>query len=191
MFKGLKNLLIRIVDKYRGRPEDLKREKQKALKEAIVEGGRKSFIQELKSRIIGWFSTDKKTSTVTGLGPPVVEDLGVDLDSLLALINKELHDTVKSNMGTGFSKTILNYRTGRLAGITSDSEHSFASSIRMEGDEPIVGFKFLGVYNAFMPGGRLQKPASRRPDHLLRKSIRQIAFERANVRLKAIMDGNI
>lgn len=189
MFKGLKNLALRIVEKYRGKPEQLEREKHRALKEAVVAGGRKSFIQELKARILGWFSTDKRT--VTGLGPPVVEDLGVDLDSLLALINKELHDTVKSNMGTGFSKTILNYRTGRLAGIASASEHSFASSIRMEGDEPIVGFKFLGVYNAFMPGGRLQKPASRRPDHLLRKSIRQIAFEKANVRLKAIMDGNI
>ena len=96
------------------------------------------------------------------------------LQKLVLLVNSELEDRIKSNMGKGKSKTILNYRSGR-----------FAKSVRLlnlsatRQDAVNVAYTYMKYpYQTFEPGFRQGVPSSRDPRILIQKSIRQIISEK-------------
>lgn len=100
-------------------------------------------------------------------------NVGIDVQALISLINKRLHDTIKRNMGQGNAPKRLNYRTGR-----------FAQSAELKGLNSSGTGKTLlanityqrNPYDVFLPGGRLHNEL-RDPEKLIGKSIRQILKE--------------
>jgi hypothetical protein len=90
---------------------------------------------------------------------------------LVTLINSRLRDTIKSNMGTGDSRDVLNYRTGRFA------ESVVVERISQSRQGMITAFYsyMKNPYAVFSSGGYQQFPRSRDPKLLIAKSIREIA----------------
>jgi hypothetical protein len=106
-----------------------------------------------------------------------------NLTGLQALINAQLAEQVKQNMGSGNRKDILNLRTGR-----------FAESVKVERlsesrEGMITAFYnyMRNPYGTFSEGGRQQDPKSRDPKLLIAKSIREIAQTRVKNRLRAVL----
>lgn len=106
----------------------------------------------------------------------------IDLLSLQNLINTHLQDAVSANMGDGSSSTVLNYRTGRLAG----SAKVERMSISREGMITAFYSYMKNPYATFSKGGAQQRPATRDPKLLISKSIREIAAEKMINRLRAV-----
>jgi hypothetical protein len=105
-----------------------------------------------------------------------------NLPSLLNRINGLIQQQVQRNMGTGTSKTVLNYRTGR-----------FANSVKVERlSESRQGmitafYSYMkNPYATFSQGGRQQNPRSRDPKTLIAKSIREIAQTMVTNQLRAV-----
>lgn len=101
---------------------------------------------------------------------PTVKPVQSRID-LVTLINIKLHDQIKSNMGTGNRRDVLNYRTGR-----------FGKSVKVERISQsrqgmITAFYsyMRNPYATFSAGGNQQFPRSRDPKLLIAKSIREIA----------------
>jgi hypothetical protein len=90
---------------------------------------------------------------------------------LTTLINSRLRDTIKSNMGTGDRRDVLNYRTGRFA------ESVVVERISQSRQGMITAFYsyMKNPYAVFSAGGYQQFPRSRDPKLLIAKSIREIA----------------
>lgn len=188
LFKNLRELADKIIRKFEGYKGDIRRdtpERQRLIKEAIREDGKKSFIDKVKSQFIRIFHKEEVKKEISReLELKDTFRIAADLNQLLLLINKEAHDYVKLNMGDGARKDILNYRTGRFARSVR------AEAIDQDGEQISVHYTFMReIYGTFMPGGRQEFPRSRRPDHLIRTSIRQLAFEKANTSVKAILKG--
>jgi outer membrane protein assembly factor BamE (lipoprotein component of BamABCDE complex) len=108
--------------------------------------------------------------------------LETPIASLQNLINSQLFDTIKSNMGTGNRTDVLNYRTGR-----------FAQSVKLEKlsesrEGMITAFYsyMKNPYATFSSGGRQEYPKSRDPKLLISKSIREIAQTLVSNRLRAV-----
>jgi hypothetical protein len=107
----------------------------------------------------------------------------LQLQSLISLINRRLHDKIRENMGKGGSKQILNYRTGR-----------FARSAKVQNLYGINEKRALGAqvkymrnpYGVFEPGGRLNPPAGRDPHRIIGRSIRQILQEEKIANLRRV-----
>lgn len=106
-----------------------------------------------------------------------------NLVSLLTLINSELTDRIKENMGEGNRRDILNLRTGRLAE-SAHVEHLSQSRAGM-----ITAFYsyMKNPYATFSDGGKQQYPKSRDPKLLISKSIREIAATQVNNRMRAVL----
>lgn len=85
------------------------------------------------------------------------------------ILNLNLHDQIKANMGKGSSTQILNYRTGRFA------ESAKVLSVNPSSTRTVdIYFTFMrNPYDVFMPGGRLYKPG-RDPRRIIGRSIRQL-----------------
>lgn len=99
--------------------------------------------------------------------------------ALRNLINKNLHDQIKKNMGKGDNMEILNYRTGRFA------RSAKVTSIS-QGKSGMFSFYYTYMrspYDTFLPGGRLYKPG-RNPKHIIGKSIRELAAQVITDRFK-------
>lgn len=105
------------------------------------------------------------------------------LVNLEAILRARINEQVTNNMGTGQSRNILNYRTGRLAesvGIAKLSE-SRAGMIS-------VFYNYMkNPYSTFSEGGQQQYPRSRAPKALISKSIREIAAPIVGNRLRSIL----
>lgn len=106
-----------------------------------------------------------------------------DLTSLMNLINTHLQDVVSANMGSGSSRNILNYRTGRLAASAkvenmSESRNGMITAFYSYMKNP---------YATFSEGGRQQNPKSRDPKLLISTAIREIAAQRVANRLRAVV----
>jgi hypothetical protein len=106
-----------------------------------------------------------------------------NLISLQLLINAQLTQRIKENMGTGNRKDILNLRTGR-----------FAESVKVERlSESRAGmitafYTYMrNPYATFSEGGRQETPRSRDPKLLISKSIREIAQSKVQNRLRAVL----
>ena len=105
-----------------------------------------------------------------------------NLISLQNLINSHLQDVVAANMGSGNSKNILNYQTGR-----------FAASVKVEKlsqsrEGMITAFYsyMKNPYQTFEPGFRQGSPKTRDPKLLIAKSIREIAETRVANRMRSV-----
>jgi len=106
-----------------------------------------------------------------------------NLTSLQGLLNAQLTQQIKDNMGTGNRRDILNLRTGR-----------FAESVKVERlSESRKGmitafYTYMrNPYGTFSDGGRQQYPKTRDPKLLISKSIRQIAESKVSNRLRAVL----
>lgn len=106
----------------------------------------------------------------------------INLSDILVKINASIHEQIKRNMGTGNSRNVLNYRTGR-----------FAQSVKVERlSESRQGmitafYSYMkNPYATFSEGGRQQFPRSRDPKLLISKSIREIAQTMVNNQLRAV-----
>jgi hypothetical protein len=131
----------------------------------------KQELQKLKASIISnpkFLQADAETYSL------------VDLQSLL---DANLVEQVKQNMGTGSRRDILNLRTGR-----------FAESVKVERlSESRAGmitafYTYMrNPYGTFSDGGKQQYPKTRDPKLLISKSIRQIAQSRVQNRLRAVL----
>ncbi len=109
-------------------------------------------------------------------------DLAPSLVSLQNLLNANLVEKIKQNMGDGTRRDILNLRSGR-----------FAESVKVERlsesrQGMITAFYtyMKNPYATFAEGGRQQSPASRNPKLLISKSIREIAQQQVANRLRAV-----
>lgn len=101
--------------------------------------------------------------------------------NLQALLDAQLVQTIKQNMGTGARRDILNLRTGR-----------FAESVKVERlSESRQGmitafYRYMrNPYATFSQGGRQQFPRSRDPKLLIANSIRDVAKQLAITKLRA------
>lgn len=112
----------------------------------------------------------------------IVEPLS-NLVSLQNLINANLADQIKKNMGDGNARNVLNLRTGRLAE-SAKVERMSESRAGM-----ITAFYsyMKNPYATFSEGGRQQYPRSRDPKLLISKSIREIAQQQVANRLRAVL----
>jgi hypothetical protein len=106
-----------------------------------------------------------------------------NLISLQSLLNAQLAQQIKDNMGSGNRKDILNLRTGR-----------FAESVKVERlsesrQGMITAFYtyMRNPYATFSEGGKQQSPRSRDPKLLISKSIREIAQDKIQNRLRAVL----
>lgn len=104
------------------------------------------------------------------------------LTGLQNLINRQLQDVISANMGDGSSRTILNYRTGRLA--ASAKVESMGES--RSGMITAFYSYMKNPYATFSDGGQQQSPKSRDPKLLISKSIREIAQQQVANRLRAV-----
>lgn len=102
--------------------------------------------------------------------------------SLKDLLNAQLVQTIKQNMGTGSRRDILNLRSGR-----------FAESVQVtnvsEGRSGMISAFYTYMrnpYATFSMGGKQQLPRSRDPKLLISSSIRQIAKQLAITKIRSI-----
>lgn len=109
-------------------------------------------------------------------------EVAPNLFSLQSLINLQLQDVISANMGSGNSKNVLNYRTGRFAS-TVQVERLTSSRNGM-----ITAFYsyMKNPYATFSAGGAQAIPASRDPKLLISKSIREIAQQVVSNQLRAV-----
>ena len=105
-----------------------------------------------------------------------------NLLNLQNLINSQLQDVVSANMGTGNSRNVLNYRSGRLA----SSAKVENMSISRNGMITAFYSYMRNPYATFSDGGRQQSPKSRDPKLLISKSIREIAEQQVANRMRAV-----
>ena len=105
------------------------------------------------------------------------------LASLQTLLNLALAQQIQKNMGTGTSKNILNYRTGRLA----ESAEVTGMSQSREGMLTAYYTYMKYPYQTFEPGYAQGSPRTRDPKLLISKSIREVLSTQVNNRLRAVL----
>jgi hypothetical protein len=103
--------------------------------------------------------------------------------SLQNLINANLHDQIKKNMGTGTRKDVLNYRSGRFA------ESAKVERLSESRQGMITAFYsyMKNPYATFSRGGRQDRPYTRDPKLLISKSIRELAGAQVANRMRAVL----
>lgn len=105
------------------------------------------------------------------------------LAGLQTLINNSLSKQIQKNMGTGNSRNVLNYRTGRLA----ESAEVQRLTLSREGMISAYYSYMKDPYATFSQGGQQSVPQSRDPKLLISKSIREIAATQVSNRLRAVL----
>lgn len=173
-------------------------------------GASPSILQRLKKGIIELFLTGKitkklisfrkkfKTSKTIKIPTPVYTpeftsvkerirprstEPGRSTQSIIDLINSQLHDQIQKNMGKGESKEILNYRTGRFA--RSAKVETLTASSQKGAMLSKVGY-MMKPYDVFEKGGYLYKPL-RDPKGIFGRSIRQILAENKIANLRRVI----
>jgi hypothetical protein len=107
-------------------------------------------------------------------GREALADITKNLLGIKNILNEFLPAQMEKNMGKGNSKTVLNYRTGRLA---DSAEVLLVHPIRNNVITARVNY-LQNPYRTFAPGGDKSDPPTRNPKRLLDKSIRQILREK-------------
>jgi len=105
------------------------------------------------------------------------------LTALRGLLDAQLVQRVKENMGYGNRRDILNLRTGRFA------ESVKIENISQSREGMITAFYnyMRNPYATFSSGGKQQYPKTRDPKLLISKSIREIAQSKVQNRLRAVL----
>ena len=139
----------------------------------------KSSLQKLKTT-----KSAKKSASGPALNIKTEKSLSVvDLISLQNLLNNTLVQQVKQNMGGGDRRDILNLRSGR-----------FAESVKVERlSESRAGmitafYSYMkNPYATFSTGGLQSNPQTRDPKLLIAKSIRELAAQQVQNRLRSVV----
>ena len=105
------------------------------------------------------------------------------LGNLEALLRDRLYPQIVKNMGTGNSRNVLNFRSGRLA--RSANIEKVTQS--REGMVSVFYSYMRNPYGTFSEGGRQQYPRTRDPKTLISKSIREIGASIAYNRMRAVL----
>jgi hypothetical protein len=105
------------------------------------------------------------------------------LAALQVILNQQLADRIKTNMGTGTATKVLNYRSGRFA----DAVKVERMSSSREGMITAFYTYMKYPYQTFEPGYKQGSPASRNPRLLISQSIREIAATVVKNRLRAVL----
>jgi len=105
------------------------------------------------------------------------------LASLQTMLNLALAQQIQKNMGTGTSKNVLNYRTGRLA----ESAQVTSMSQSREGMITAYYTYMRNPYATFSEGGAQSSPRSRDPKTLISRSIREVLATQVNNRMRAVL----
>lgn len=134
---------------------------------------------KLPKKVSGSFTPNSSKSTID---TKKVSN-NVSLTSLQILLNTHLQDVISANMGNGSERSVLNYRTGRLA--ASAKVERLTSSK----DGMISAFYsyMRNPYGTFSEGGKQQFPRSRDPKLLISQSIKEIAVTRVANRMRAVL----
>lgn len=112
-----------------------------------------------------------------------VFSLPPNTSSLQNLLNAKLTQTIKQNMGSGNRRDILNLRSGRFA----ESVRVDRISQSRQGAISVFYTYMRNPYATFSSGGRQQNPRSRDPKLLISSSIRQLAQQITQQRLRAVL----
>ena len=105
------------------------------------------------------------------------------LTSLQNLINTHLQDVISANMGSGSSRNILNYQTGRFAASAKVERMSESR----EGMITAFYSYMKNPYQTFEPSFRQGSPKTRDPKLLIASSIREIAASKVGNRMRAVL----
>lgn len=105
------------------------------------------------------------------------------LASLQRLLDANLTQKIKENMGNGSRRDILNLRSGRFA------ESAKVERLSQSREGMITAFYtyMKNPYQTFEPGYRQGSPTSRNPRLLISKSIRDIAATQVANRMRAVL----
>lgn len=112
----------------------------------------------------------------------VAADPMLNLLSIQTVINNNLTEVVKRNMGDGSRKDILNLRTGRFA----ESVKVVNMTESRQGAISAFYTYMKNPYATFSMGGRQQFPRTRDPKLLISKSIRELVQAQVANRLRAV-----
>lgn len=104
------------------------------------------------------------------------------LTSLESLLNANLVEQVKQNMGSGNRRDVLNLRSGRFA----ESVKVERLSESRQGMITVFYSYMKNPYATFSQGGRQSSPSSRDPKLLIARSIREIAQTQVANRLRSV-----
>jgi hypothetical protein len=102
--------------------------------------------------------------------------------NLQNLLNANLVNRIKQNMGTGNQRNILNLRSGRFA----ESVQTQRITESRSGMISVFYSYMRNPYDTFSRGGRQERPYTRDPKLLISKSIRQIAQQLMITNLRSI-----
>ena len=128
----------------------------------------------------------KRPAKLAEKSAPLLSGVVSQENKLLALQNlldANLVQTVKQNMGTGSRRDILNLRSGRFA-------ESVAVQRLTEGRAGMITayYDYMRYpYATFSAGGKQESPRSRDPKLLISKSIRELAAQAKITRLRAVL----
>ena len=117
-----------------------------------------------------------------GINSAVTKKVQESLANLPNLINGQLAEQVKKNMGRGNATGVLNLRTGRLA------ESAEVTRVSESRQGMITAFYtyMKNPYATFSQGGRQERPLTRDPRLLIAKSIREIGASLAYTKMRAV-----
>jgi hypothetical protein len=122
------------------------------------------------------------TGGSTGIPSYTPKSVAPSISGLRELINSQLQDVISANMGSGTSRNVLNYRTGRFA----SSVKVESLSISRQGMITAFYSYMKNPYATFSAGGKQSLPTSRDPKLLISRSIREIAQQMAIDKLRAV-----
>lgn len=137
--------------------------------------------KDLKKSIAGNISAAKRALTILSKKEDVNTPL--PMSSLIPILNRLLPPQVKSNMGTGNRKDVLNYRTGRFANSTK-----IVNITRSREGMTTAFYTYMkNPYATFARGGAQEIPYSRDPKLLISKSVREIMSEFVEGNLRVVL----
>ncbi len=128
-------------------------------------------------------STKRKTVVVPTTQLRATTGQFYSLASLQRLLDANLAQKIKENMGSGSRRDILNLRSGRFA----ESAKVERMSQSREGMITAFYTYMKNPYQTFEPGFRQGSPSSRNPKLLISKSIREIAATQVANRMRAVL----
>ena len=127
----------------------------------------------------------KKSSSTSSLSNISTKKpkVSYSLASLQILLDAQLQQRIKANMGSGSDRKVLNYRTGRLA---ASAKVERLSQSR-EGMITAFYSYMRNPYATFSDGGRQEYPKSRDPKLLISQSIKEIMATKVSNRMRAVL----
>ena len=140
-------------------------------------------IPKVSKPVTKGMGTAKSKKIISEVPLRITQGKLTSLASLQTLLNLALAKQIQQNMGTGTSRNVLNYRTGRLA------ESAQVTTLSQSREGMITAFYTYqrNPYGTFSEGGAQSSPKTRDPKLLISKSIREVLSTQVNNRLRAVL----